>query len=110
MGNTLDLIRLTKILTLLRETHPALTISMAQCFVQICVEEGLGVRQMMARTGQTQSSASRNIRFLSESLEYGKEGLGLIEWQVKETNRRNKAASLSPKGAELKAQILKALQ
>ncbi len=67
--------------------------------------EGLSVNDMVERLDMSQSSASRNMRLLTEWQRPGRRGLSLCEWRVNPQDFRSKGMYLTEKGRELAKQF-----
>ncbi|SHE65837.1 hypothetical protein SAMN04487965_0370 [Microbulbifer donghaiensis] len=73
----------------------------AQVFLELAADDGLTMTQVMQRTGQTQSSASRNSRMLTAWTTPKLQGLDLAEWRAAPDDFRSKHLFLNPKGKKL---------
>lgn len=76
-------------------------IGAAQVFLELAADDGLTMTQVMQRTGQTQSSASRNSRMLTAWTTPKQQGLGLADWRAAPNDFRSKHLFLNPKGKKL---------
>ena len=70
-------------------------------FLMICQDPDLTVVQLAERLGVSQSSASRNVAFLTDMHRLKKPGLGLVEKRINPLNERTKVLSLTPRGRRM---------
>lgn len=95
---------------LFRKLDPDMPIQVAATFLAIAKDEGLSLREIQERTGQAQSSASRNVTALGEVNRHGKPGLALVTSRPSPEERRRNEYTLTPKGRQVLHSITSAVQ
>lgn len=94
----------------IRKIAPEMRIHTIQVFLEIALNEEISSQTIMRKVGIQQSSCSRNLTALSETISKGRPGLGLVEYREDHMERRRKLTRLTSKGhefAEALAQTMK---
>lgn len=104
-GDHGSLVRLARVLEEFRALDPDMPIQYALSFLTVVEEEGLSLRDLSARLGIAQSSASRNVAALGEWHSFRKPGLHLVEAREDPRERRRKIVTLTAKGRALAARL-----
>lgn len=82
----------------------------AQVFLELANDDGLSMADIMKRTGQTQSSASRNTRLLTKQMSPSREGFDLAIWEQDPMDFRKKSLHLNKKGHKVLNKMLAILE
>lgn len=85
----------------LMKIDPEFPMQWARCFMEIALDEGLNIHDLLDRTGISQSALSRIIGGLGEQRRYAKNPYGLIKAQPSPEDRRMRQLYLTVKGRTL---------
>jgi DNA-binding MarR family transcriptional regulator len=85
----------------IRRLKPTASTGLAQTFILVALHEGASVKDICKLSGQTQSTASRNLMDLGEVDSKLQPGLGLVYSRPNPTNRRLNQYFLTEKGKAL---------
>lgn len=102
-----------KLVDTLREIYPPMTLEMAGVFLVICYHERVPLTDIAKRLNIHQVAVSRNVSDLSHGQYKGprtNKGFGLVQTEEDPQNRVRKIAYLTPKGTELKQQLVRILK
>lgn len=105
MAATTELLKISRIMSLLRDVHVDFPATAIHCLLTVMAEEGITQMEVAQRINMPKSTCSRNMRLLSPRLGPEKEGMGLIELRVDPMDYRHKGAYLTPKGVDLREKI-----
>lgn len=89
--------------------YSIMPLQMAQTFLLVAEEEGLGVGKYAARAGANPAVMTRHMLDLGEMNRRHEPGLGLVYTRVNLMNRREHQVFLTPKGVALATAIHRAL-
>jgi DNA-binding MarR family transcriptional regulator len=95
------------VLEQMRSIGVDITLTETICFLYICENEGINVRELAQLSGLTPSSASRAARRLTtaDAPFALAPALGLIELSTQPTDRRGKILNLTPEGKRLRESV-----
>lgn len=94
----------------LRTVDSDMSLMVAETFLLICQDEGIGVKDLSERVGVTVAGSSRHVSHLSRQGRNGKPGLDLIELRERVDDRRYKGCYLTKKGKLLRDSLLGVIQ
>lgn len=95
--------QVARCLSQLRGTSAIMNLQAAHIFVEVALQQGITVSELIKRTGLSQASCSRNMALLSERHRKGSPGLELVVSIVDPHEKRRRIVFLTPLGAELAA-------
>lgn len=87
----------------IRELHPEIQAQTIHVLLEVAIQPGITMGQLMKKTLLSQSSCSRNVSLLADWNRHGYPGLGLVKTKEDPTERRRKIVTLTLKGRELVA-------
>ena len=102
-----------KLVDTLREIYPPMTLELAGVFLVICYHERVPLTDIAKRLNIHQVNVSRNVSDLGQGQYKGPradKGFGLVKTEEDPENRVRKIAYLTPKGIELKQQLIRILK
>lgn len=108
--STTSLIKFHKTLGRLREIQSDFPASALHCLILVIMDEGITQLDVSKKLDLPRSTTSRCMRLLSDRLEPGKEGMGLIEFRLDPSDYRFKGAFLTPKGKALAEELVKLME
>lgn len=92
-------------------------VSIFKTFLGVCVWGGEGaanqplqLQELAEKVGAPVTSVSRHLRYLGDWERIGVEGMGLVRTDIYQLNRRQKVASLTPKGVRVAEQLRRAVE
>ncbi len=100
-----------KLVDILREIYPPMTLELAGVFLVICYHERVPLPEIAKRLNIHQVNVSRNVADLSQGQYKGpraNKGFGLVQTEEDPENRVRKIAYLTPKGIDLKQKLIRA--
>lgn len=109
MSTTKNIHRVIKQIQVTRDVEENFTPQMYQLLMEIAVQPGITMQNLMERTGLALSSVSRNLMALGEWHRFGKPGLNFVETVEDPQERRRKIAFLTPQGRKFVESSLDAL-
>lgn len=94
-----------------------LPVSILRTFLAVCIwggddmsREPLKLQDLAERINAPVTTVSRHLRYLGDWERLGVPGMGLVRTDIYPLNRRQKVASLTPKGELVAAQMRKAIE
>jgi DNA-binding MarR family transcriptional regulator len=99
INNALRLVRV------LRNIDPDMSLMVAETFMIICQNEGVGVGELADKVGITLAGSSRHVSHLSSYGRNGKPGLQLVDLRERLEDRRFKGCFLTTKGKRLMSEV-----
>lgn len=102
-----------KLVDALRDIYPPMTLEMAGVFLVICYHERVPLTEIAKRLEIHQVAVSRNVADLSHGQYKGpraNKGFGLVQTEEDPQNRVRKIAYLTPKGIDLKQELIRILK
>ena len=105
--------RQMKALDALRSIYPKMTLEMASVFLCVCYHERVPLTEIAKRLSLTTLIVHRQIAALSKAfykLDRYDEGFGLVDTDEDPENRVRKIAYLTPKGIDLKQELIRILK
>lgn len=101
--------RLTDVFEELRKVHPDMTLNQALVLIRTAMKPGITQREIMRDVGLADSTASRIIAILSNIGNRGTGPFELVSLKEAIEDRRQKHITLTHKGRQVVASIIKAL-
>lgn len=92
-----------------KAVYSIMPLQMAQTFLMVAEEEGLGVGEYARKAGANPAVMTRHMLDLGELNRRHEPGLGLVHTRVNLMNRRQHQVFLTPKGVALATAIHRAL-
>lgn len=93
--------RLARCISEIRELHPEIQAQTFHVLLEVAIQPGITMSQLLKKTSLSQSSCSRNVSLLADTDRHGNPGLGLVEAKEDPIERRRKIVTLTLKGQEL---------
>ncbi|SEL45197.1 MarR family winged helix-turn-helix transcriptional regulator [Halomonas daqiaonensis] len=103
--NRLALSRFTRCLQQLRGVGATMNIQAAHIYMEVVIQQGITVGELIRKTGLSQASCSRNLALLSKVQRHGRPGFDLVVSLEDPYERRRKVTYLTPRGGELAAAL-----
>lgn len=96
-----NLMKLDNALAHVRTIQSDFPASALHCLIVVMMNEGITQLEVSKKLNLPRSTTSRCMRLLSDRLEPGKAGMGLIDFRPDPNDIRFKGSYLTPKGREL---------
>jgi DNA-binding MarR family transcriptional regulator len=97
--------RLANCIVEIRKHQAELQAQTIHVLLEVAIQPGLNMSELMRKTGLSQASCSRNVMLLSDRDRHDKPGLGLVRSELDPIDNRRKIVRLTPKGETLVSQL-----